>query len=243
MERVQIEGNQTGPEAPQTEQPSAAPERPAGLPEKFQSVDDLVKSYSELEKRLSQGQQQQPTPQQEQPQAEQEAPQVDPQSPQGISLGEAYREFVQNGAVSQSTLDTLAKAGLPVAEVQAYIDGQEAVGERFKSEVLQSVGGEEAYGQMIEWAKANLSESEQRAFDQVVTSGDPSVAKMAIAGLHARFKAAGGAEPTLIDGATGNVEVGFLSWPQVTAAMRDPRYAKDEAYRAEVERKLKVSKL
>ena len=34
---------------------------------------------------------------------------------------------------------------------------------------------------------------------------------------------------------------GFESWAQVTEAMRDPRYDKDEAYRRKVEQRLAVS--
>ena len=47
MESVEFQGDASGPDAPEEQQPQG--ERPEGLPEKFNSVVDLAQSYQELE--------------------------------------------------------------------------------------------------------------------------------------------------------------------------------------------------
>jgi len=107
------------------------------------------------------------------------------------------------------------------------------------------VGGAEAYKSMMSWASDNLSEAEINAYNTTVNGKDLEATKLAIAGLNARFKNAEGVEPNLAKGdrpSTSNAS-GYRSWAEVTAAMSDPRYAKDEAYQADVQAKIKNSRL
>ena len=65
---------------------------------------------------------------------------------------------------------------------------------------------------------------------------------MAVKGLYAQFISAGGNPPDLSQGGTsGSSVVPFGSAAQVTESMRDPRYATDPAFRANVEKRLAVS--
>jgi hypothetical protein len=69
---------------------------------------------------------------------------------------------------------------------------------------------------------------------------------LAIAGLNAQFRATQGSNPSLLNGfapAGGDAVVGYRSTAELTTAMSDPRYAKDPAYRKDVEAKLAASKL
>ena len=62
---------------------------------------------------------------------------------------------------------------------------------------------------------------------------------MAVKGLHSRWQQGGGKEASLVEGSTkGSGESNFQSTQQVIQAMNDPRYAKDPAFREEVQRKL-----
>ena len=98
---------------------------------------------------------------------------------------------------------------------------------------------------MMEWASSNLSEAEVNAYNSTVNGKDIEATKLAIAGLNARYKNAEGVEPNLAKGdrpSSSNAQ-GYRSWAEVTAAMSDPRYSKDTAYQADVQAKIKNSRL
>jgi DNA/RNA endonuclease YhcR with UshA esterase domain len=97
----------------------------------------------------------------------------------------------------------------------------------------------------MSWASENLSEAEINAYNTTVNGKNIEATKLAIAGLNARYKNAEGIEPNLSKGerpSSSNAS-GYRSWAEVTAAMSDPRYSKDVAYQADVQAKLKNSKL
>jgi len=64
---------------------------------------------------------------------------------------------------------------------------------------------------------------------------------MAVQGLKARM--GGNAEPNLVRGKAAISQSQFDSQAQITEAMKDPRYAKDPAYRDEVIEKINRSDL
>ncbi len=139
----------------------------------------------------------------------------------------------------------LEEAGFSQDLVNSWIKGQEALAANYQSSIYDSVGGEEAYGQMIDWAGDNLSEAETAAYDRAVSSGDLDVVKLAVAGLRSQYQAAEGSAPTLVSesqsaSSTGGV---FNSWAEVTQAMSDSRYESDTAYRQQVSSKMARSNL
>ncbi|MGV2169636.1 capsid assembly protein [Agrobacterium sp. 16-172Ci] len=215
-------------------------ERPAWLPEKFSSPEDLAASYAELEKKLSGGQEEKPATTTETP-LEEARSVVDGA---GLDFNALSDEFISTGALSEGSYKTLAEKGFDRDLVDSYIEGQTAKADLFRAEVLLEVGGEQSYTDMVTWAAQNLSKAEIEAYDAQVDSGNLTAAKMAVAGLKARFQRDNGEEPDLLNGDTGGASVEtFRSTAELTAAMRDPRYKKDAAYRADVERKLAKSSL
>ena len=224
-------------EAPKTEAAQQVSERPQWLPEKFQSAEDMAKAYAELEKRLGS------QPKAEEPAADKaktEDKQAKPLS------NEAFKkfsdEFYSNGSLSDQSYAELANLGMDRSIVDAYIQGQRAMAERQAESVYATVGGKDAYAQMVQWGQDNLSEAEISAFNSVVRSGDMSQINLAVQGIHSRMKAEGKA-PTLLHGKSGNPTTAFRSTAEVVEAMRDPRYSKDSAYRADVETRLKNSNI
>ncbi len=217
----------------QEEQPAPVQEeRPAGLPEKFASWEDMAKAYSELEKKQGETSATPEVP----ASADDAKAQVDAL---GLDFDSYSSEFATNGELSQATYDALAKAGVPKEIVDAYIAGQEAQASQMVDGVHAEFGGAEAYGQMVNWAAANMSKAEVTAFNKVMDTGDVASIKLAIGGLQSRYKSAVGEEPNLLNG--GNADTNgdaFRSTAEITAAMRDPRYAKDAAYRADVQAKI-----
>lgn len=205
-------------------------ERPEWLPEKFASPEDMAKAYSELEGKLSN------------PQEEAQSEPLEP-SDSFNAITAASNEFADSGQLSDETFKSLEDAGLPRDLVEAYIQGQQALATSQANAVYDSVGGEESYKAMSEWATENLDQASQDAFNQIVESGSIEQAKVAAQGLFSQFRAAtGGVEPKLAQGSTtGNTVTPFYSAKSLTDAMADPRYKHDPGYQAEVHKRLSVS--
>ena len=230
---------------PQQEQPQE-PERPSWLPEKFTSPEALAAAYGELEKKLS-GKSEAPaqTPQQ----AAEAANLPDPSTisegdatfvlaQRGLDASQIADEYLSNGKLSDETYARLEKSGLPRPFVDGWIEGREAQAEQHRQRLYAEVGGEQTFSEVQSWAKANLSPQAIKAYNDAVSQGNVEVMALAMRGLHSRYIAAQGSRPELLGGDASPAGDGFASQADVVAAMRDPRYSKDPAYRAEVERKL-----
>ncbi len=211
---------------------SQTPSRPEGLPEKFGSWEDMAKAYAELEAKQGSQQQTQELPTNA-AEAEAKATEL------GIDFNAYATEYAANGELSAASYEAIAKAGVPKEMVDAYIAGQEAQAQQLANSVYAEVGGAEAYGEMVQWAATNMSKAEVTAFNRVMDTGDLDSIKLAITGLQSRYKSAVGEEPKLLNGGNGNSGGdAFRSTAEITAAMSDPRYAKDPAYRADVQEKI-----
>jgi hypothetical protein len=244
MERIEIKTDPAPPEAPSNAKPPAqgfvaavppaAPTddvRPEWLPEKFQNPQDLAKAYSELEARFSQSNQ-----------AKDAIAEAAKNSSLTIEdLAPLSQEYSETGKLSEKSYKLLENRGIPRELVNAYVEGQRAVAEGQVNAVYGSIGGQEQYSQMTNWAAENLPEEEINAFDEIMENGNQAAVLMAVRGLHARFSAANG-QPRLIQGtATTSGSNAFRSLTELTTAMKDPRYKSDPAYRKDVEDRLRVS--
>jgi hypothetical protein len=96
---------------------------------------------------------------------------------------------------------------------------------------------------MITWAAGVLTDSEKSAFDLAINNPNYDMVKLAVAGLNARYMAEGNKEPKLVSGrgTKRGSKSKFDSMAQVIAAMQDPLYASDPAFRKQVEEKLSRS--
>jgi len=230
-------------DAAQTQTPettTTTPERPAWLPEKFQSPEDLAKAYAALEsKQGQQTQQTKPANEQQQTPPADEKSAAEALQQQGLDYSAFATEFAAKGELSTESYEKLAKAGVPKEVVDAYVEGQQALAANIQNDVFSTVGGAEKYAEIVGWAAKSLSPAEIDAFNATTDSGNTDAIKLAVAGLNAKFTAANGSEPNLLGGST-NAPAGtaFRSTSELTAAMSDPRYAKDPAYRNDVIAKL-----
>jgi len=251
VDSVEIKTQETTSEKPVEEKQST--QSVQGLPEKFKSVEDLAKSYSELEKKL--GEQ---TPKEETvdpvsaTKLKEEAPKQensleiaeDAVENAGLNFDTLAQEYAEKGQLGDESYKALEQSGIPKAYVDQFIAGQKAIGEQQTNNVKAMVGGENAYNEMASWASKNMSEGEKKAYNAAVNSADMDTVKLAVDGLRAKYQAANGTEPSLMQGkATPVAEQGYESWAEVTAAMADPRYSKDPAYQEAVKQKLANSEL
>jgi len=256
VDKVEIQAEETGIEKPeeQVNETQSTQSKPEGLPEKFNSVEDLAKSYAELEKKL--GGQSQETKEEVDPVAKAQ-PKTETKtdnnkldiaekavSDAGLDMSSLQQEYSEKGELDAKSYEALEKVGITKQYVDNYIAGQEAIANQQATEIKQTVGGEEIYQEMVDWASKNMTEGEKQAYNKAVNSGDMDTVKLAVNALKGQYERANGVEPNLVEGkAQPSQEQGFQSWAQVTEAMADPRYAKDIAYQNEVKNKLANSNL
>ena len=226
-----------------------AEQRPDWLPEKFKDAEQMAEAYAHLEKKLGgeePAEQAQPEEASEEVSEQADASDVkEAVENAGVDFDSLQNEYNEQGGLTEASLAKLEEAGFSQDLVNSWIKGQEALAANYQSSIYESVGGEEAYGQMIDWAGDNLSQAEAAAFDRAVSSGDLDVVKLAVSGLRSQYQAAEGAAPTLVSesqsaSSTGGV---FNSWAEVTQAMGDARYQSDKAYRQQVSAKIGRSDL
>lgn len=108
-----------------------------------------------------------------------------------------------------------------------------------ESTIMESIGGQEAFSAVQEWARENLDQAELDAYNREVNSGDYYRARNALQSLQYAYQDNVGTEPNLIGGKlSGNSSDVFRSTQEVMAAMNDPRYLQDTAYTQDVQEKL-----
>ena len=110
--------------------------------------------------------------------------------------------------------------------------------------IKSTVGGDEEYGKIVNWAADNLSKDVIESFDDLISTGNIGAIKLAVNGMKAQYEDANGYEGRMLTGkapqTSGDV---FRSQPELVAAMSDPRYDSDPAYRQDIMQKLDRSDL
>ena len=217
---------------------------------KYKDAQELEKAYMELQSKLGeQGKE-------ETASAEEDTPE-EPKLSTGASLiTEAQKEYYDNG--NKLSEETMAKfSEMSSADLlQAYIEinannpqqAEEAqaadITEAQISDIKKSAGGDQVYANVVNWAKDNLDQSQVNAFDEVVNTGSVAAIKLAVAGLKAQYDNANGVEGRMVTGkAPTNSGDIYRSQAELVAAMNDPRYDRDPAYRQDVIEKLDRSNL
>lgn len=253
LERVIIQPTEVEEPKPtlKTDAPGQT-ERPEWLPEKFQSAQDLAKAYGELENKLGESDNTKTHENETKPVTDKEEKDLSINKDAekavkdaGLNLDTLQEEYNEGGQLNDKSYEALEKAGIPKDYVDAFIKGQEAIATQTSNTLKQEVGGAEPYNNMMAWAADNLNEAEINSFNKTVNGKDMEATRLAIQGLNARFKNNVGDDPSLQSANKSNSAnaMGYRSWAEVTAAMNDDRYSKDEAYRGDVQNKLKNSRL
>lgn len=242
--------------APVKETAATIPTRPDNIPEKFWNaekgivdVDAMAKSYTEIEKKISAPKTEvKPTPAatvtpEQQAAAEADAAAKAAASPVVADLvTKAGAEYVEKGAFSEETLVALEKSGISRATVQNYTEGLQARAELVTMKVYSEAGSKEQYGAMASWAAANLAAEQVASLNATLLGGDIGATLGAVKTLKALYTAANGSDATgRIEGdRPGTAASGehFKSAAEQTAAMQDPRYKIDPAYRDAVAQKI-----
>lgn len=227
----------------------AANEEAGLIAGKFKSQDDLVKAYEELQRKLGQNTPEEgEEPSEEQPEATEEESEEVEESAAVEVINRASEVYEKSGELNAETIEELSKLDsreLIEAYVTQYTKNQaavqaQAVDAQAEAAILDSVGGQESYQQMVQWAAANLDPAEVESYNQVTNSGNVAAIKFAVEALSNRYKSAEGYEAPLVTGKkapSSNAKV-FRSHAELSRAIADPRYQNDPAYRNDVEARL-----
>lgn len=209
---------------------------------KYRSAEELERGYLELQKRLS-GKEEVEVEEVEEQTQDEPTEDVD-------GLYETIMESYHTGEWDPEIVSKVEEmhpvdvANMFLANQQAQ---QQATPQATESDIEQiqaAVGGSDEYQNMIQWAGQNLSEQEVAMYDAVMDRGDPLAMFFAAQALNARYQDAVGYDGEMLTGnAPRNASDAFRSQAELVAAMSDPRYDKDPAYRADVADKLERSNL
>ena len=228
----------------------AAADQQQMLAGKFKDAEALEQAYIELQKKLGTNDADEADEVREQEDSAEEEVKEKEVNPNFELLNKASEEFYSNdGQVSAETLEELGKLDSNEL-ISAYIQmqGQQRQGNDLTdaqaAEIRSLAGGDEAYGQLTQWAANSLDEGFITAYDNIVETGDVRMIQLAVAGLKAEYEKQNGFEGQMLTGkaAQPNVDV-FRSQAEVVEAMSDPRYDRDPAYRQDVFAKLERSNI
>ena len=214
---------------------------------KYRNAEELEQAYIELQKKLGSSEEE----------TEEDPSTLDEQEEEEWSEGasviiEASDEYYANeGQLSAETMQKFTEMS-STDLVNAYMEIQANAPEQTQAEspdltdaemnsVYNSAGGEAEYEKLTSWAAENLAENKLDAFNSIIDRGDATAIQIAVAGLRSEYENQEGYEGRMLTGKGAKATDGFRSQAEVVAAMSDPRYDRDEAYRQDVYDKLERS--
>jgi len=214
---------------------------------KYENAEQLEEAYLELQRKLGSDDDTEDTT------LDEDEIEYDEDVVAGVELiQEASDEYYNNeGALSEDTLEKfgsmsskdLVEAYMAIQENSPQQQGQEYpdLTDSEMNQVYNSAGGEKEYDNLTNWAADNLSEKQLGAFNNIVDQGNATAIQIAVAGLKAEYENAEGYEGRMLTGKAARSQDGFRSQAEVVAAMSDPRYDRDPAYRQDLYDKLERS--
>lgn len=219
---------------------------------KFENAEQLEKAYLELQTKLGNREPQGQEESQEQPDRiqEEEVEETQEEDPAQVLIMNAAKDVVENGQISEDTLkqfDGMSSRDVVQAMMNMPFEQQQAeaapdLSDAQVNQIKNVVGGEQQYSSLMEWASSSLPQSATAAFDELCNNGTPEAIQLAVLGLQAEYQKANGFEGNMVTGrAPRETQDVFRSQAEVVAAMADPRYDKDPAYREDVFNKLSRS--
>lgn len=212
-----------------------AAEQETMLAGKYRNAEELEAAYIELQKKL--GEDKEESEVEEEPEDTDEIVE---------SLFDRLWDESQGDQFNENTLKELSESD-PTDLAKMYLDyrnntSNKSLSAEDSESLKNSIGGEQQYSQLMQWASENMNDNEIDMFDSVIDSGDVNAAYFAIQALSYKYGDSVGVEGKLVQGkAPTETTQGYKSQAEVVSAMQDPRYDRDPAYRQEVMAKLERS--
>lgn len=222
---------------------------------KFNSQEDLLKAYQELERKQSQPQTNDPG--QPQSYTAEQATEiygdeiVNSVNEAGLNMAELMWKADQGGDISEHYDALAAAVGVPRQVVENYVAKAQAgegesvgMSEADEAQIMDEVGGQDAFQELSGWARSNLDPAELSEYNSVVDSGNKQAIRWALKAMQARSTSGAPSEPKLIRGQAPATQVRkFNSQSEVLEAMnkRDSRGRK--LYETDTEYQRKFAEL
>jgi len=218
---------------------------------KYTNAEELEKAYMELQRKLGdsdEGDEEEVSEDEGEEVEETEAEYTEAQT----LISNASQEYAETGNISDEMMEQFGEMSSQEL-VEAYMNIQanapEAVAEELSesevNSIKNSVGGDQAYDNVMQWAGENLDPDQVDAFDNIIATGNSTAIQMMVNGLKAQYDSSNGYEGRMLSGksaSTGSSDV-FRSQAELVAAMGDSRYESDPAYRNDLLEKLDRSDL
>jgi len=218
---------------------------------KYTNAEELEKAYMELQRKLGdsdEGDEEEVSEDEGEEVEETEAEYTEAQT----LISNASQEYAETGNISDEMMEQFGQMSSQDL-VEAYMNIQAnapevEVDELSESEVntiKNSVGGDQAYDNVMQWAGENLDPDQVDAFDNIIATGNSTAIQMMVNGLKAQYDSSNGYEGRMLSGKSANDSSSdvFRSQAELVAAMSDSRYESDPAYRNDLLEKLDRSDL
>jgi hypothetical protein len=217
---------------------------------KFEDAEALEKAYIELQSKLGEPKEEKAEVKEEKTEAKKEVKEEPKEEEPDYEFLDKLWEESKNEKYSDDILDKLNDMK-PADVAQLYLNYRSGVDsepqeltQEQATDLQKSVGGEQKYNTMLQWASQNFDEAEISRYDKVMESGDPDAAYFAVQALASRYNDGVGVEGKMLTGKPAKAQGdNFRSQAEVVRAMSDPRYESDPAYRQDIYDKLERSNL
>jgi len=218
---------------------------------KYQNAQELEKAYIELQRKLGdseEGDSEEVSEDDGEVSEETETEYIEAQT----LISNASQEYAETGNISDEMMEQFGEMSSQEL-VEAYMNIQanapevvaEELSESEVNSIKNSVGGDQAYDNVMQWAGENLDPNQIDAFDNIIATGNSTAIQMMVNGLKAQYDSSNGYEGRMLSGKSANASSSdvFRSQAELVAAMSDSRYESDPAYRNDLLEKLDRSDL
>ena len=218
---------------------------------KYTNAEELEKAYIELQRKLGdsdEGDEEEVSADEGEDVEETEAEYTEAQT----LISNASQEYAETGQISDEMFEQfgeMSSQDLVEAYMNIQANAPEAVADELSesevNSIKNSVGGDQAYDNVMQWAGENLDPNQVDAFDNIIATGNSTAIQMMVNGLKAQYDSSNGYEGRMLSGKsanTGSSDV-FRSQAELVSAMSDSRYESDPAYRNDLLEKLDRSDL
>lgn len=218
---------------------------------KYTNAEELEKAYIELQKKLGdsdEGDEEEVFEDDGEVSEETETEYSEAQT----LISNASQEYAETGQISDEMFEQfgeMSSQDLVEAYMNIQANAPEAVADELSesevNSIKNSVGGDQAYDSVMQWAGENLDPDQVDAFDNIIATGNSTAIQMMVNGLKAQYDSSNGYEGRMLSGKsanTGSSDV-FRSQAELVSAMSDSRYESDPAYRNDLLEKLDRSDL
>ena len=218
---------------------------------KYTNAEELEKAYIELQKKLGDSDEGDEEEVYEDDGEVSEETDIEYTEAQTL-ISNASQEYAETGNISDEMMQQFGEMSSQEL-VEAYMNIQanapEAVADELSesevNSIKNSVGGDQAYDNVMQWAGENLDPDQVDAFDNIIATGNSTAIQMMVNGLKAQYDSSNGYEGRMLSGKSANASSSdvFRSQAELVAAMSDSRYESDPAYRNDLLEKLDRSDL